>query len=352
MMTYFYATNHKGVYLFDNFPTELKGLVASTTIHTRPIKIMVEGKELQARMARAKNDYGVVYILTTETKYINRDKLFKELIESSKSFIKPFTDLQENIIKQQSEQTEEFIHNLTSLNSYSIQQLFSLIPQRVLTENINKQSDTVRDIINQKPNIAVLTLQKLIKYNLAMKVEFSVFERTVRPVAVVRNVPYSIREIILSILQIFIEDFETKHIEVSVDATEKRLLVDYDSLFVSLYYLLDNAVKYSCPHTLMKIQFREETDAFSVLFVMISLKISEGEVEKLNIRGYRSPAAQDIHKDSRGIGMYRIQKTLALNNAELIVTPRCNSFTKTVSKVNYEGNEFKIKFRGQQSWLK
>ena len=94
-----------------------------------------------------------------------------------------------------------------------------------------------------------------------MKVEFSVFERTQKPISVVKKIPHSIRGILLSILQIFIDDFEKIRIEVSLDAgqaSERRIEIDDDSFFVSLFYLLENSLKYCCPNTKYKIIFKEE----------------------------------------------------------------------------------------------
>lgn len=352
MSTYYYAQKLNGDYLFDNFPNELKYLVADFQESQKAFEVVIGNEKILARMGDKTNDFGTIFTLTIDAKYINRYKLFKELVDMSIIGLKPLAEFQNKIVVAQSTQTQEFIHNVTSLNSYSIQDLFTLIPQAILTENINKQNEIVRNIINEKPNVAVKTLLKLIKYNLAMKVEFSVFERTLKPNVFVQKMEHSIRAVILSILQIFIDDFDDHKIEVSLDACERRINIDYDSLFVSLFYLLDNSIKYCCPSTKYKIIFKEEANCFSVLFIMISIKIEKNEVEKLNIHGYRSEAAKQLNKDGNGIGMYRIVKTLKLNNAELEITPKINDFTKKIGGIEYEGNQFKIKFEGQQDWFK
>jgi K+-sensing histidine kinase KdpD len=352
MSTYYYALNSNGDYIFDNFPEELKKLVFDYKSSQEVFDVVIDNEKKSARLGKKNNDYGTIYTLTTESKYINRYKLFSELINMSSIALKPLSKFQNNIIETHNARTEEFIHNLTSLNSYNIQDLFTLIPQTVLAENINKQHEIVKAIITEKPNVAVKTLLKLIKNNLAMKVEFSVFERTQLPHSVAQKIDYSIRTIILSILQIFIDDFEKKNIEVSLDAYEKRLNVDYDSLLVSFFYLFDNAVKYCCPKTKFKIIFKEENNSFSILFNMISIKIKTNEVDKLCHRGYRSHLAKSINKEGSGIGMYRILKTLKINDAELEISPRINNYHKIINDIEYEGNQFKIKFIGQQDWFK
>lgn len=352
MTTFYYAEKANGDYIFDNFPKNLIHLITNFKESQQIIEIVINGKKTEARVGKKKNAYGAIYVLTTEQKYINRYKLFKELVELSTIAIEPISTFQNKLIEKHSSDNQEFIHNVTSLNSYSIQSLFSLIPQNKLTGNINKQVQAVKDIINEKPIVASKTLLKLIKYSLATKVEFSVFERTMKLHQVSQKIDYPIREMVLSILQIFMEDFEERNITVSLDACERRISLDYDSLFVSFYYILDNAIKYCCPRTDFKIIFKEEEDCFAILIIMISVRIEEHEIKKLHSKGYRSDNIKSLNKEGNGIGMYRILKTLKFNNAELEITPRINNFTRKVDDVNYEANQFKIKFVGQQDWFK
>lgn len=352
MRTFYFATRANGDYIFDNFPDELKYLISEFKEKKDPFTITLKGEKIEARMACKTNQYGSIYVLTTESKFINRYKYFKQLVDLSPIYIKPLVNFQNELIETHNKRNEEFIHNVTSLNTYSIQDLFSLIPQNTLTENINKQKEKVREIIDEKPNVTVNTLLNLIKYNLATKVEFSVFERTIKPCASLQKETHSIRSVILSILQIFIDDFEKKNIEVSLDACEKLLKIDYDSLFVSLYYIFDNAVKYCCPSTKFKIIFKEEKGSFDILIIMISIRIEDSEINKLSIRGYRSDYARLLNNNGHGIGMYRIHKTLKLNDAELVIKPRTNDFKRESRGIKYEANEFRIKFNGQQDWFK
>jgi hypothetical protein len=353
MATYYYTLDSKGDYIYGNFPDELKYLVTDFKERHEPFEIIIGNEKKMVRLGFKTNEYGKIYTLTNENKYIKSNNLFKELLFRSTLGLESFSKFHNDLLGERNRQTEEFMHNVTSLNSYSIQDLFTLIPQDVLTENINKQNEIVKAIIIDKPNITVKTLLKLIKYNLSMKVEFSVYDRTLRPNSYIKKISHSLRGIVLSILQIFIDDFEDKHIEVSLDACERRLNVDYDSLFVSLFYIFDNSICYCCPHTKYKIIFKEEeNNTFSLLFIMISIKIQKNEVSKIGTRDFRSDLAKQIKKDGHGIGMYRLVKTLQLNDAVLEITPRINDFKRTVNSFEYEANQFKIKFKNQHEWFK
>ncbi|MCP9750702.1 ATP-binding protein [Ferruginibacter sp. HRS2-29] len=352
MSTYYYAIKTDGDYIFDNFPKNLRNLVTNYSDSQKIIEVIIDDKVLKARLGSKSNSYGTLFTLTTDDKFIRRYKLFKDLLEMSIISIESLSSFQNDLVARHNSENQEFIHNVTSLNTYSIQDLFALIPQKILTENFTKQNDVVKQIIAEKPKVATKTLLKLIKYSLATKVEFSVFERTMKIHSISQKIEYSIRILVLSILQIFMEDFEEREITVYLDACEKRISVDHDSLFVSLYYIFDNAIKYCHPKTDFKIIFKEEQDSFSILFVMISIRIEQNEIEKLFTRGYRSENVKQLNAGGNGIGMYRILKTLKFNDAILVVTPRINSYKREFNGLVYEGNEFKIKFMGQQDWFK
>ena len=80
MNTYYYALKNDGEYLFDNFPDNLKYLVNSYTENSKPFEVKINAETKLARLGKKNNSYGTIYTLTTESKYVNRLKLFRELI--------------------------------------------------------------------------------------------------------------------------------------------------------------------------------------------------------------------------------------------------------------------------------
>lgn len=352
MRTYYYVFDKNREYLFDNFPESIVKYLDLKLNKTIKIKCLINNKLTEVKIAKKENEYGIIYIATTEKKFINREKLFKEFIDFTTIGIKPFINFQKEIEQKYIRMNEEFIHNVVSLNSHAIQDLFTLLPQQNLSDNIYNQSDYVKLVIKEKPNVAVDTLLNLIKYHLASKVEFSVFSRTLKNNTYIQKSRYYIHKVILSVLQIFISDFEKKNITIHLDASEKQLDIEFDSLFVSLFYIFENAVKYCHPRTTFKVIFKEESNCFSIIFEMISIKIEKFEVDKITLRGYRSEIAKKINSEGSGIGMYRIIKTLQLNNCELEIQPNFNSVQRIYKNVEYEGNLFKIKFIGQQDWFR
>lgn len=344
METFNQIIDQTGKVILNNFPFELQYLLTSIVEKTEKIEIFYKNKKVKAKIGKQTNSNGLITILTIDEKYVNSSRLFTDLSRMCLMMLDNIVSHRNNISLNQNEYIQELIHNLTSLNTYNVQELQLLIPQSILSQNINKQKDVIKKIVNEKPNVTTDTLLKLIKYNYAMKVEFSVFEKTIMQNPTVQKIEYSVREIILSVLQIFIEDFDTKKILVSIDHNEKRIHIDYEILFVSLFYIFENAVKYCCPHTDFKIIFKEEQNNYIVVFEMLSLRIEDHEVTRLCEKKFRAKSAIALTNDGNGIGMSRILKTLKLNSAELEILPRITAKSKTRNNLQYEHNQFKIKF--------
>jgi hypothetical protein len=333
-----------GKIVLNNFPKELQYLLVNEVEKTAKIEIHYKNKKTQAKIGKQASEIGIVIILTLDEKYVNSSRLYSDLLKMSLIMLNNIVSHRNSISLNQDEYVQELIHNLTSLNTYNVQELQSLIPQYILSENINKQKEVIKKIINDKPNVTTDTLLKLIKYNYAMKVEFSVFEKTVMKNPSIQKLEYSVRDIILSVLQIFIEDFDEKKITVYVDYNQRRIHIDYEILFVSLFYLFENAVKYCCSHSDFKVIFKEEQNNYIVIFEMMSLRIEDEEVEKLCDKKFRAKSAIALTSNGKGIGMSRILKTLKLNSGELEIVPRITGKSKTRNNLQYELNQFKIKF--------
>lgn len=348
---FYFVTSKGGDYLLNNFPSNLDYLLTESIDKKNKISITYNEKKYDARIGSVSDSELIITILTIEKRYVERLKFFNDFLKSSLIFIKPILKLEKVVKDTNNKILEEFIHNVKSINSYSIQNLFTLIPQKLLSNNVNIQKEQLKEIIKEQPYVTIETLLKELKYSIATKVEFSVFENILHKKTSIIKEQHHIRSVFISILQLFTEDFESNRIEISLTASEKILEIDYDSIFVSLYYIFDNAIKYCHPNTKLKIRFSEEKSSFDVSIRMVSIKIDRCDIEKLSTRGFRSQIAKKININGQGIGMYRIKKTLELNKAELLINPNAFNYTKTHKGINYEGNELIVKFHGQQDWL-
>jgi hypothetical protein len=342
--------NHNSV-IASTFPTTLNHLALTSELGIREVTIKINGGSSLAKckIGRKTKDHNTVVLLTNDTKCLNRNKVFSERLYMSFmlfDFINVLLTDQANMININ---TKELIHNLVKLNSYNIQNIFSVVPQQSLTKNISSQRDIVKKVIDNDNNDTVPdVILDTVKNNLAMQVEFSVFDKLLEPHPSIDLNDYDIREVLLTVIQVFYNEFKSNRVGIKLADCEREISIDYQLLTVSLFYLLDNSVKYCCPRTTLDIKFDESVRGeFGIIFDMISLKIKDNEIEKLTEIEFRGEYAKQLDETGSGIGLNRVVKTLRLNNAELTILNNTTSKEIKSGRFVYQHNVFRIDFTGQ-----
>jgi K+-sensing histidine kinase KdpD len=314
--------------------------------------IVIDNVKIRYRYGFSKNEKGSIYILTDDKKYVNSKNTFKDFLNLNLLLIDSFYKMKTDIIEKYNNQTKELIHNLITLNGHNIQEVFALVPQQSLTKNINEQLKTIKGKITNDIEGAAKTFLRLAKNNMAMKIEFSVFNKLMENKPFLAKEEHNIRIIILNILQIFYQDFEDKGIKLQLDSSDVDLCLDFETITVCFYYIIENALKYCLPRTTLKIFLLESDGKFCVVFDMISLQIIQGEENQLCDFGFCGANAKKLGKNGSGIGLYRAYKTLILNDATIEIKPRTSlEYQKKHEGYIYEHNVIEIKFPLQKRWV-
>lgn len=352
MAIFQHAIDNTGEVLYTNLPKEAVPFMIAATEQSSMQVITISEKSYKSRFIKKSSGNLTIFVLSTDESHVNSSKIFKELVKISLETLKAYSDNKKQLYINHDNIVHDLSHNLTSLNSYMIQDLYALVPPHILNKNINSQHDALKEIIQKQPHTVVTTILSLLRNNLAMKAEFSVFEKTGRPNPTTEKSDLPIRDVILSVLQIFIQEFEANKITVSIDSSTKSIYGDNESIFVSFYFLLQNAVKYCVRGSDLKIYLKDEQDYFAVTINMVSVHIAENEKDKLCDKNFRAESAIALTPSGKGIGMFRLKKALRMNDAEIEIIPRATNYSKTVNGILFENNHFKIKFLGQGSWFR
>lgn len=240
---------------------------------------------------------------------------------------------------------KRLIHNLTSLNAHAIQDLYSLIPQESLARNYQNQIKNIERLILIDPEEAARAFLRIAKYNASMKTEFSVFKKLYEADPIVQPQYHPIRKVIFNLLYIFFPDFTDQFIYINVQENYDRLNIDYESMHVAFYHLIENATKYTMPHSTIEITFSKKTGEYSIDFKMLSLKIENDEKVKILEENYSGTQAKKAGKSGNGIGLHLVNRILQMNGAKLIVLNNVEpKFARFVSGIPYEMNIFRISF--------
>lgn len=295
------------------------------------------------RLGKISTNKSTTFLCCDKTK---TTKLFKEKIEAlSYAFPELIQQKEEFIKKVKNEEQmriKRLVHNLTSLNAHNIQEVYDLVPQELLASDFTNQLSHIKKQIVSNPELATKMFLRMTKNNIHMKSEFSIFNKMERanPKLEIRKHP--IRKVLLNVLHTFFVDLSEKDVYVNVEEFNKSIRIDYETIQVALYHIIENASKYTKPNSKIDISFFDFEEKTSVFFEMISLHIEDDEKDKIFSEGYSGVNAKRTAKNGEGIGMWRAMQMLSLNNANLLVE-RGSSIEK-VFGFDFTTNKFIINF--------
>lgn len=279
------------------------------------------------RQGLISNNKGTTFLCCDETK---TTKLFRDKL-AGLSYA--YYDLQIPKEKFEDEakvneqlRVNRLVHNLTSINAHNIQEIYDLVPQDILSANYQTQLDFIQKEIKKDVRKASLMFLRIAKHNIHMKSEFSIYRKLDRSDAELDLRRHPIQKVLLNVLHTFFVDFTNNGIFVEVGNYYGRVLVDYETIQVALYHLIENASKYTKPDTNILIQFNETDSATTITVTMTSLFVEEDEVEKIFIEGYSGKHAKQLGLHGDGIGMWRISQMMTLNKGSVKFINGTNRF--------------------------
>lgn len=274
-------------------------------------------------------------------------KLFKNKLEGlSLSFpdlVIPKKEIEDSIKKIEQQKVNRLVHNLTSINAYNIQEIYDLLPQSVLASNWKDQINFIEKEIIKSPKLAAMMFLRIAKNNIHMKSEFSIYRKLDREDKTPLEFQlFSIRNILLNVLHTFFADFSQKQIYVDVGEFYTKVLVDYETVQVALYHLIENALKYSKPNSKIFIDFQDNSTEISIKFEMISTFVKITERELIFNEGFSGEIAKKIGKSGDGIGMWRIKQMMELNSGS--ITAIFGDEIEKIMGLDFSTNTFILKF--------
>jgi len=337
-------TGYSGKVLHTNLDKACLGCVEQCNSIT---EIVIECPLFKEKRRRGKSvdQLSLVYLCTSEKDLIRSSRLFKEKMNVYSEMLLELMLLKEEIREDINQETKRLIHNLTSLNAHSIQDLYNLVPQDLLTKNFKDQRSITREIIFNNLDEAASTFLKIAKNNASVKTEFSVFSKLYETNPVLNLKKHNVRKVVFNLLYIFFQDFTDSDIYVTVDENYDNIIFDYESIHVALYHLFENATKYAKPHEDILITFFRTQTHFDINIKMISIQITDEDANRLSDESYSGVYAKKLNRAGGGIGLNRVKRILELNNAKLIINRNIYPQVSVLhNKVPYERNEFKIQF--------
>jgi signal transduction histidine kinase len=284
----------------------------------------------------------VFYFCSEQEHCIGSNKVFKSKINAVKDIVPMLLSHRDETKQVIALQNKRIYHNVVSLNAHNIQELYALVSDKILSQKLDQQRKIIKEAIEKDIDSTVSMFLRIAKNNLAIQTNFNVFNKLSEPFPSMNYRKQKIRRVFLAVYHVFFQDFFDKKINVTIEESEIEFFIDYESVSVSFYHLLDNATKYAIPDSTIIIRFKEQKDYCSISFVMESIEISDAEKDKLVEEGYKGIAATKMEAKGHGIGMYIVDQLLKLNKGRLVINSNLDNKKRHHGGLPYCKNEFII----------
>lgn len=344
-MKHFHIKDHSDKIISENLTSDCKNCYNNCAsigkvINNCPI---YEGIRRQGKIANTKSTT-FLCCDTTKTTKLFREKL-DALSYAYPDLIIPKIEIEEKTKKIEQQKVNRLVHNLSSINAHNIQEIYDIVPQDILSSNWKNQLVFIEKEIRTNPQKAALMFIRLAKNSIHMKSEFSIYRKLDRnEISSLEFKSYPIRTVLLNVLHTFFVDFNINGIYVNVSDYFGKVKIDYETIQVALYHLIENATKYVKHHSEIYINFEESKQNET----LVNLKMRSAYVEiseRIIIfnEGISGSVAKKMKKSGDGIGMWRIKQMMKLNNGD--ITAQFGDIVERIGGYEFADNIFTLRFK-------
>lgn len=232
------------------------------------------------------------------------------------------------------------LHNVRTTYAHALQEMRNLVPDSVLRQHRRESCADVEKVVRNNVKETARTLFRISKDLYEIKSEFSIYEKLKAGKMSIDKRPYNIRDIIMLVLYPFFEDFNKLDVVVDVGYFSDSIPVDFETFQIAIYHVVENMAKYVRPHTDATISFNYVENYLSIIFDMESVHIDKSEIKKIFEEGYSGIEARKSKKDGEGIGMFRAQILMGLNEGTISIFPDDQYYEE--NGIRYSKNQFLI----------
>jgi Signal transduction histidine kinase len=285
------------------------------------------------------------YFCSAEPECIGSNKVFKtkaNVVKGTKTLIQ---DYKTQLSLQLTKQNKRIFHNVISLNGHNIQELYALVSDKTLSQKVDQQRSIIRENIEKNIDDAVSMFLRIAKNNLAIQTNFNVFNKLAEPNPVLSFRKHKIKRVLLTVYHVFFQDFFDNNIQVIIGDSDAEVLVDFESISVAFYHILDNAAKYALRNSKLNITFRQFDESCLIIFDMDSIEIKDEEVNKLTQEGFKGENSKKLASKGDGLGMYIVDQLLKLTNGKLHINTHPRKHRQVKDGVVYCNNHIMVELR-------
>lgn len=238
----------------------------------------------------------------------------------------------------------DFVHNVTTLNTQSSQELYSIFPEEIFRDDRRRFMQAVAATVNGRTNDVSQLIVNIAKNHRLVKNEFFAYRKASGEVPL--RLDYGIiHPIIRLVLNVYYVEFGNRSIRVDLGDSYMRVTYDYELLASCLIYIVDNASKYTMSESTLSISFGTVCDTLQVRFSMTSMKIESSEMQSIFDHGISGLYPKQTGRSGSGIGLCRAKQYMQAMGGDLLYCPPTTSeHEHLVDGVPYVYNTFILVF--------
>ncbi|MDR1695704.1 MAG: hypothetical protein LBR69_03630 [Endomicrobium sp.] len=296
----------------------------------------------QFRYGKITNSKSITFLCdTTKTTKLFREKL-EALSYAYYDLVIAKEEIEQKIKIVEQKKVNRLIHNLSSINAHNLQSIYDIIPQEQLSSNWQNQNVHIEKEIKRNTDKIAKAFLQLEKNAIRARSEFSVYRKLDRDEKSELDFKsLKIHSVLLNVFHTFFYDFLNIKVYINISEYFGKVKIDYETIQVALYHLIENAAKYIKKGSHFSIWFEEDNQSFvKVNFKMTSIFVAPDERKSIFEEGVSGSIAKKIKKSGDGIGMWRIGQMVKLNNGEFFAS--FGDKTENINGCDYAENTFTL----------
>lgn len=271
-----------------------------------------------------------------------KSKGFIEDFDGITGALKTLSATRDDVVRYKEEDSvkriRRVLHNVRTINAHSLMEMRGIVPDYLSERNVKESITTLSRYIVNNAEQTAHGLLEIAKDLYSIKTEFSVYDKLIKGEEVLSMQLFNIRNILMTVVYPFFGDFTKKNIYVDIHPYRDGVLVDFETIQIAFYHIIENMSKYVKPNTKVVISFPKEGSFQRVLFEMISIHIDIDEVDKIFTEGYSGNQAVLSGQNGEGIGLYRAKRLIEMNKGSLEV--EAGEDVQKYKGIDYSNNRF------------
>lgn len=254
---------------------------------------------------------------------------------------------QENIKKKFS----MFTHNIKTICTMSLQEIDTFSPTGLTSEpsqeKLNDHKLFKKEIEKSSYSNLASKIMRVYKNMQNIGNDIQVYDHLYNNVSLDTTVRYhSAHKIVTRSVLCCASLLHENKIPISIEPFNEPVKVDFESVQVALFYVMDNIVKYTKPQTRLEISFnkQKERKEIEVIFKTRSLYVEKSEETKIFENSFSGKQAIQCKKNGSGVGMFAAKEMLKLSNARIDFISSDENLEHTLGRV-YSDNKVVITFQ-------